>query len=143
MTVSAGAGSDSAGIDGAAYPDAPRQDITESIHGHQVTDPYRWLEDADSEPTKEWLRAEDELYAAYRARVPGTTALAARLTELLAAGEVGPPVWRGDRHFFARREPGQEHAVVYTVSAAGAERALIDPTAIDPTGATTLDSWRP
>jgi len=144
MTVSEGAGSDSAAIDGAAsYPDAPRQDITESIHGHEVADPYRWLEDADSEPAKEWRRAEDELYAAYRARVPGTDALAARLTELLASGEVGPPVWRGDRHFFARREPGQEHAVVYTVSAEGAERALIDPIAIDPTGTTTLDSWRP
>ncbi len=125
------------------YPEALRQDITESIHGHQVADPYRWLEDADSVPTRQWLKAEDELYAAYRARVPGRDTLAARLTELLAAGEVGPPVWRGDRQFFSRREPGQEHAVVYTADASGAERVLIDPIAIDPTGSTTLDSWRP
>jgi prolyl oligopeptidase len=125
------------------YPDAPRQDVTESIHGYQVDDPYRWLEDAESDQTGRWLRAEAELYAAYRAGVPGRDTLATRLTELLAAGEVGPPVWRGDRQFFSRREPAQEHAAVFTVDEAGTERALIDPIGIDPTGATTLDSWRP
>lgn len=127
------------------YPDAPRQDITESIHGHQVSDPYRWLEDAGSQPAKTWLQAEDELYARYVAGVPGLDRLTTRLTELLAAGEVSAPVWRGERYFLTRREPGQEHAVLYTAdpAAAGAERALIDPTAIDPAGATTLDNWRP
>ena len=124
------------------YPDATRQDIVETMHGHQVHDPYRWLEDAGSQETKDWLRAQDELYEAYLARVPGRDRLAARLTELLAAGEVGAPVWRGDRYFFTRRAPGQEHAVVYTADSE-AERALIDPVAIDPSGLTTLDSWRP
>ncbi len=33
--------------------------------------------------------------------------------------------------------------MLYTVSAAGAERPLIDPVTIDPTGVTTLDRWRP
>jgi prolyl oligopeptidase len=125
------------------YPEAPRQDITESIHGYQVSDPYRWLEDADSQQTKTWLQAEDELHARYVAGVPGLDRLTIRLTELLAAGEVGAPVWRGDRSFFTRREPGQEHAVLYTADPAGTERALVDPTAIDPAGATTLDNWRP
>jgi len=125
------------------YPEAPRQDITESIHGYQVSDPYRWLEETGSQQTKSWLQAEDELYARYVATVPGLDRLAARLTELLAAGEVGAPVWRADRYFFTRRQPGQEHAVLYTADPASTERALIDPTAIDPAGATTLDNWRP
>jgi prolyl oligopeptidase len=125
------------------YPDAPRLDIVESVHGYEIADPYRWLEDPDSEQTKEWLRGEADLYAAYRAGIPGRDALSARLTELLAAGDVDAPVWRGDRQFFTRRDPAREHAVLYTADAAAAERALIDPTALDPTGATTLDSWRP
>jgi prolyl oligopeptidase len=125
------------------YPDAHREDVIEIIHGREVADPYRWLEDPGSEQTKTWLAAQEALYAAYQASVPGRETLTRRLGELLAAGEVGPPVWRGDRQFFTRREPGQEHAVLYTVSAAGAERALIDPTMIDPTGATTLDTWEP
>ncbi len=125
------------------YPNAPRQDITDSLHGREVPDPYRWLEDADSEQTRAWLHAEDEFYQAFLAGVPGRERFAARLTELLGAGEVGNPVWRGERQFFIRREPGQEHASLFTATASEGERKLIDPIAIDPSGTTTLDSWQP
>ena len=132
-----------------SYPDAARLDFTQTIHGRQVSDPYRWLEDPGSSQTKSWLRAQDELYRRYLAGLPGRDRFAARLTELLAAGEAGLPVWRGDRQFFTRREPGQEHAVLYTARGGEAEgesdgeRALIDPAAIDPSGLTTLDAWQP
>jgi len=125
------------------YPDAPRQDTTDIIHGQPVPDPYRWLEDADSAETRAWLQAEDELYRGYADRVPGRDKFAARLTELLSAGEVSPPIWRGDRQFYTRREPGQEHAVLYTAAPGEGERVLIDPMAVDPSGSTTLDYWRP
>jgi prolyl oligopeptidase len=125
-----------------SYPAARRLDLTETLHGRLVADPYRWLEDPASPETKAWLQAEEDLYARYAAGLPGRQRLAERLRELLAAGEVGPPVWRGERQFYRRREAGQEHAVLYTATAAEGERALIDPTAIDPTGLTTLDGWR-
>jgi prolyl oligopeptidase len=126
-----------------SYPDAPREDLVETIHGRQVADAYRWLEDPASDQTKAWLAAQEELYGRYLATVPGQERLTERLGELLAAGEVSPPAWRGERQFFTRRAPGQEHAVLYTVSPAGAERALIDPSMLDPTGFTTLDAWQP
>jgi prolyl oligopeptidase len=125
------------------YPDAPRADLVEIIHGHEIADPYRWLEDPGSPETKTWLAAQADLYASYAASMPGLARLTDRLGELLGAGDIGPPTWRGGREFFLRREPGQELAVLYTVSPAGGERALIDPTMIDPTGATTLDRWEP
>ena len=40
------------------YPEAPRLDLTEDIFGHQVSDPYRWMEDADSAERADWLRAQ-------------------------------------------------------------------------------------
>ena len=126
-----------------SYPDAPRLDLTETLHGRPVADPYRWLEDPASEETSRWLQAEEELYAGYLASVPGRERLTNRMTELLGAGEAGPPTWRGERQFYTRREPGQEHAVLYTSARGADERALIDPVAIDPSGLTTLDSWGP
>ncbi len=125
------------------YPDAPRESTTETLHGQEVADPYRWLEDPASPRTTAWLQAQDALYAAHLDKIPDRDKLAARLAELLKAGEVGTPAWRGDRHFWTRREPGQEHAVLYTASAADSERALIDPMTVDPSGATTLDQWQP
>ncbi len=125
------------------YPAAWRADQIEIINGYSVADPYRWLEDPASEATRTWLTSQDALYAEYAAGLPGRESLAARLAELLGAGTVGSPAWRGGRQFFVRRAPGQEHAVLYTAAASGGERALIDPMQLDPSGTTTLDAWQP
>src|SRR5260370_13602141 len=126
-----------------SYPEAPRLDLTEDIFGHQVSDPYRWMEDADSAERADWLRAEAALFSAERAHWPGRDILAERVRELLNVGVVGTPAWRGDRSFFTKREPGQEHAVLCAQVAGGPVEVLVDPMAIDPSGLTTLDAWQP
>src|SRR5271165_3342294 len=100
-----------------SYPAATRLDLAEMLHGRLVSDPYRWLEDPANPQAQEWLRAQDELYASYLTGLSGRDRFAARLTELLAAGAVGPPEWRADRQFYTRREAGQDHAVLYTALA--------------------------
>jgi prolyl oligopeptidase len=139
------------------YPAARTDDLVEHLSGHDVADPYRWLEDATSDETAAWSAAQDGLYAAYRAglaeRAAGTpfaaATLEARLRALLGAGSIGAPAWRGERYFQARREPGAEHGVVLVVEpdpaspGATRERVLVDPMALDPAGTTTLDAWQP
>ena len=49
------------------YPAAQRLNLVEDLFGHQVADPYRWLEDAGSPQTEEWLAAEESLWDGYRA----------------------------------------------------------------------------
>jgi prolyl oligopeptidase len=125
------------------YPHATRLDLVEDLHGHPVADPYRWLEDAEDPATKEWAAAEDELLDRQRAGWPGQDGLRSRIGELLDAGIVSAPVWRGERQFFMRRTAEQEHAVLLTVDPDGTERLLIDPMALDASGLTTLDTWQP
>ena len=76
------------------YPEAPRLDLVEDLHGHRVADPYRWLEDAADPRTAAWTAAQDALAAELLAacRSGGFTA---RLEQLVHAGAVGVPVWRG------------------------------------------------
>ncbi|MHA6625731.1 prolyl oligopeptidase family serine peptidase [Pseudonocardia sichuanensis] len=127
----------------APYPDALRLDLVEDLHGHRVADPYRWLEDADDPRTREWSAAQDAVTGAHLERLPGRDGLAATLTALLSAGSVSAPLWRAGRRFAMRREPGQEHAVLLVREPDGAERVLLDPVALDPSGLTTLDAWVP
>jgi prolyl oligopeptidase len=126
-----------------SYPDAPRQDVADQVHGTVVPDPYRWLEDPDSDETKRWMAAQDDLFEQVSGTFPGRPWLRERIRRLLGAGSVGAPRWRDERRFFVRRTAEQEHAVLYVVEADGVERTLLDPMEIDPTGATTLDSWQP
>ena len=38
------------------YPDTKKVDQIDDYHGTIVLDPYRWLEDSNSEQTKEWIK---------------------------------------------------------------------------------------
>jgi prolyl oligopeptidase len=155
----------------AEYPAAQRLDLVEDLFGHRVADPYRWLEDARSPQTREWLAAQESLWEGYRAGLPERETFASRVRELLRVGSVGLPAWRGTTWFYTRRDPDQEHAVLYVADheisgmsgapapdipsgdvgtggsagtgAIAGERVLIDPVAIDASGRTTLDAWQP
>ncbi|MBS2963616.1 S9 family peptidase [Actinocrinis puniceicyclus] len=127
----------------AGYPQAHRDALTEIIHGLTISDPYRWLEDAASARTEAWSRAQDALFIRARTAWSDYGPLRTRIAELSATGAVDPPVWRGERAFFTRRLPDQEHAVLVTVDAAGTERVLVDPVRLNPDGTTTLDGWYP
>ena len=129
------------------YPRTRRQDIADTIHGHRVEDPYRWLEDASDPEVEAWSKAQDALMAAVLGAMPGRHRLEGRLRSLVPA-VTGPPVVAGDRWFWTTREAGQDHAVL-RVAAGGAARArgeartLVDPNVLSPEGTTTLDGWSP
>lgn len=125
----------------AGYPAAPRADLVETLHELTITDPYRWLEDASSAETVAWSAAQDAHFEQTKAGWAGRGHVHARIAAFSATGAITPPVWRGDRSFLTRRLPEQEHPVLLTVDASGAERTLIDPIALNPDGTTTLDGW--
>src|SRR4051812_50079527 len=77
------------------YPDADRLDLVEDLHGHPVADPYRWLEDTADPRTQAWTEAQDAVTAEVLDGLPLRAEFAARLDELVHAGAVGVPVWRG------------------------------------------------
>lgn len=39
------------------YPESIRGDHLDTLHGVDVPDPYRWLEELDSEETRRWIAA--------------------------------------------------------------------------------------
>ncbi|HUZ43136.1 MAG TPA: prolyl oligopeptidase family serine peptidase [Acidimicrobiales bacterium] len=124
------------------YPAAPRSDTADVLHGRTVPDPYRWLEDEESEATRRWQAAQDELLGSHRRGWTGRDPMRKWLEEL-TPGLISPPQVRGGRQFFHRRQPGQEHAVYWLREPDGSERPLVDPARIDPTLATVLDGASP
>jgi prolyl oligopeptidase len=125
------------------YPAAPRGDDADDLHGEHVADPYRWLENADSEQTQAWSTAQDELFGAHQSRWPRRDAFRARVAELMGVGGVATPRRRGDRLFVARRAAGAEHWAYLCVEADGTERVLLDPMVLDPSGKTVVDFIEP
>ena len=61
-------------------PTTRRGDDCDVLHGVEVPDPYRWLEDADDERTVAWSKAQDALFAAARVSWPGQEHVRARVS---------------------------------------------------------------
>ncbi|WP_328907330.1 prolyl oligopeptidase family serine peptidase [Streptomyces sp. NBC_00234] len=127
------------------YPHAERQDVVQELHGVRVPDPYRWLEDAEAASTLRWGAEQETLYEAERAAWAGLERWEAEVAELNAVDRARPPKVRGGRAFWLRQDAGQEHPVLVVAEAGTdtAERVLLDPSALDPSGRTVLDAWEP
>lgn len=126
------------------YPPTRVDPTVETLHGETLADPYRWLEDGTSPATQAWTAAQNALTTAWLARVPARPRIRARLTRLLEIGALGAPTPARGRYFYQRRDGRQNQPVLYLrEGVAGAERALIDPNALNPSGTTALDWFFP
>jgi prolyl oligopeptidase len=117
------------------YPVARKSDQTDDYHGVKVADPYRWLEDLDSEETRNWVEAENKLSFGYLASIPVRTALKDRLTKLWNYEKYGIPFKEGNRYFYTRNSGLQNQAVLYTVTALDAQpQMVLDPNTLSADG---------
>jgi prolyl oligopeptidase len=53
-------------VKASSAPPVTRQDnVRDVIHGVEVPDPYRWLEDGNSAETRTWIAAQEEYTATF------------------------------------------------------------------------------
>ena len=63
-------------------PQTRRDDVVEILHGHTIEDPYRWLEDADSPDTVDWVERQRAFTEEALAMLRTREAFRNRLAEL-------------------------------------------------------------
>jgi prolyl oligopeptidase len=103
-------------------------EVKETLHGVELTDPYRWLEDQNSPQTRAWLEAQIAYTRRTLAPLPGREALQKRLAEILKVDSMSAPVKAGDWYFYSRRKVGQDQFVLYRRKGLkGKEEVVLDP----------------
>jgi prolyl oligopeptidase len=124
------------------YPAAPRGDVIDDYHGTQVADPYRWLEDLDSVPTKAWVAAENRLTTDFLHTLPQRPWFHDRLTQLWNYTRYGLPVRQGGVIFYTKNNGLQNQGVLYDQGALDpAPRLLLDPNTLSADGTVALSDW--
>ncbi len=109
-------------------PESRVETVVETIHGVQVSDPYRWLEDQDAPETRAWIEKQNAYTNLFLKSYSGRGQLEKRFTELLRIDEMGAPRVRNGRYFYSRDRADQELRVYYYRDGqAGEEKLLIDP----------------
>lgn len=121
------------------YPESKRVDHVDVIHGVSVPDPYRWLEDIDSEETRTWVEAQNELTFGYLSKISAREKIRGRMTELCNYEKYGVPFTKGGRYFFTYNDGLQNQSVLHWMKSLEEEPvALLDPNELSEDGLVAL-----
>src|SRR6516225_7519496 len=78
-----GVGSVLFAADRIAPPPTAKEPVRDTYHGVEVTEDYRWLEDANNPDVQKWTDAQNQYTRSVLDRYPGLAGLRHRLRELL------------------------------------------------------------
>ena len=121
------------------YPSSRKADQVDDYHGTKVADPYRWLENPDSEETKAWVEEQNQITFSYLGEIPVREQIKQRLTQLWNYEKYGSPFKEGDRYFYFKNDGLQNQSVLYTLTSLDAEpTVLLDPNTLSEDGTIAL-----
>ncbi|GAB3926486.1 prolyl oligopeptidase family protein [Kribbella albertanoniae] len=127
------------------YPESRRDDVVETLHGHAIADPYRWLEDPDSAETQDWVNRQNEYTQAELAGYPERQWFQTTLSAILARPRAGVPAKKSGWYFVGRNDGTQAQDVVYVAESLGelldSGRVLIDPNKLSEDGTDSLGTF--
>jgi len=129
-------------------PATPKHPVTETYHGIQVTDDFRWLENWDDPPVREWSDAQNRYARQYLDALPTRAALHKEIERLLANPS---PRYRSlaavsGKLFALKTLPPKEQPFLVTLASPddpASARTLVDPDKLDPSGHTAIDFYGP
>src|SRR5258706_8349785 len=125
-------------------PKAKVAPVEDTVQGHKIVDPYRYLENGDDPDTKQYVEQELAYTRSILDPLPGRDRINARLSQLLTIGTVGAPQIGGKYYFYTRREGNQNQPVLYVREGLnGTDRVLVDVNKMSTDGTVALDWWFP
>ncbi|ERN42257.1 serine protease of the peptidase family S9A [Rubidibacter lacunae KORDI 51-2] len=123
----------------ANYPPTRTVEQVDTYHGVVVRDPYRWLEDLESEETAAWVAAQNDVTFEFLAGIPKRDRVRQRLTELWNYEKFSAPFKAGDRYFYFKNDGLQNQSVLYALDRLDGEpRVLLDPNTLSADGTVAL-----
>lgn len=146
MTLGTSIAVSAAAESGLHYPPTRRLDLVETLHGVQVADPYRWLEEdvRYSKEVADWVAAQNKVTSSYLAAIPEREKIRKRLTELWDFAQYSSPFKEGGHYFYFKNDGLQNQSVLYVMdSLEGEARVLIDPNTWSKDGTIALSGVAP
>jgi prolyl oligopeptidase len=129
------------------YPLTARVNVTDKYNGVPVDDPYRWLEELDSDATRHWVEAENQVSKPRLESIPHRPWLKARLTALWNYERFAVPVRRGSqsgRYFFLHNDGKQNQNVLFVSDSLDSPgRVLFDPNVVRDDATVSLSEFTP
>ena len=115
-------------VDSSKPPASPTKPAASSLHGVTVSDPYRWLENAQDAAVQAWIRAQNAHTEAVLAAMPDGKAMTERVQQLAITSTTrSSPLLAGGTLFYLQETPPQPQPQLMAQGwPNGAARVLVD-----------------
>ena len=123
-----------------SYPHTEKDTtVSDEYFGTTVSDPYRWLEDDQSDETKDWVKKQNLVTFGYLSQVPFREKIQKRLEEIWNFEKYGTPFKEGEKYYFFKNDGLQNQSVLYVQdSPDGKATVLLDPNTFSEDGTTSI-----
>ncbi len=123
------------------YPLTRKDTVKDNYFGTIVDDPYRWLEDDNSDETKAWVKSQNEITFSYLNKIPFKENIKKRLEEIWNYEKKTAPFKEGNYYYFYKNDGLQNQYVLYrTEQLSEKEELFIDPNKFSKDGTVSLSS---
>lgn len=126
------------------YPDVKRDDtIKTNYFGSEVTDPYQWLENPDSDETKAFVDAQNEVSRSYIDACQFKTRINKSITKLWDYPKHGCPGQHGNRFYQYKNSGLQNQSILYVSEGLNEPQSVfLDPNTLSDDGTVALSGTK-
>ena len=119
------------------YPLAKKSDQVDDYFGTKVADPYRWLEDDNSEETRQWVSEENIVTQNYLGSIPFRDSVKKKLEDMWNYEKYSSPFKKGAYYYYYKNDGLQNQNVLYRqLGTDGTPEVFIDPNTMSKDGTT-------
>lgn len=120
------------------YPVTRKDNVTDTLFGIPVTDPYRWLEDDRSAETAKWVKEQNLVTFGYLSKIPYREEIRNRLSSMWNYEKYSAPFREGDFIYYSKNDGLQNQFVVYRQKDGEAPEVFLDPNKFSADGTISL-----
>jgi prolyl oligopeptidase len=123
------------------YPQTRKDTVKDTYFGTIVEDPYRWLEDDNSDETKAWVKAQNEFTFSYLNEISFRKDIKKRLEQIWNYEKKSAPFKEGNYYYFYKNDGLQNQYVLYrTKDLTQKEEVFIDPNKFSTDGTVSMSN---
>ncbi|EKZ9009067.1 S9 family peptidase [Vibrio alginolyticus] len=120
------------------YPKTRKDSVVDTYFGHDIADPYRWLEDDRSEETAQWVSGQNSVTFDFLGQIPYRQQIRDLVANSQNYEKYSQPFVRGDYTYFYKNDGLQNQSVLYRRKGEGEAEVFLDPNAFSEEGTTSL-----
>ena len=121
------------------YPEAKKIEFTENIHGYEINDSYRWLEDFNSNDSLDWVKRQNKFTKAFISKNKYKKDIANYLEQIWENESISIPYKIEDKTFYYFNDGSfQQSKLMIKDCDKCDERVLIDPNTFSDDGTISL-----